>query len=200
MDGDDVEVPRKSSIGKIVLGLVLIALILALIWVERFPFFQAWRRLTLPTAAVDGGLACLNPMDDTVRTFVESVKQQMADPDSFSHIHTYFFPGVDGAGNVVIMKYRERNSQGGMEFAAAAGVIDAQTCAVQVADQGHDGSAQKAADLIHDDQLPTQTLQWAVLPLIAKRLIDAGPDGTGTTAFDDVRALVTHSQASEAQN
>lgn len=77
------------------------------------------------------GFHCLSAWSGHSDSFVDAVKAQMRDPDSFEPIETRI-GAVDGGKHPVVMKYRARNGFGGMNVAEAAGVIDTETCIATV--------------------------------------------------------------------
>lgn len=63
--------------------------------------------------------------------FVDAVKRQLRDPNSFEHEETRIDP-VENGRHRIAMKFRSRNGFGGMNQQIAVGWIDHATCGATV--------------------------------------------------------------------
>jgi hypothetical protein len=81
------------------------------------------------------GFHCLSAWDGSNRSFVEQVKRQLRDPDSFEMVETRIAPVVDGQ-HLITMEYRAKNGFGGMNVAIATGTVDHASCNATVASIG----------------------------------------------------------------
>lgn len=78
------------------------------------------------------GLHCLSPWDGSSSQFVEAVKRQLRDPNSFEHAETRIAP-VDGKGqHLIVMGYRAKNGFGGMNAVTAMGTVSNKDCSAIV--------------------------------------------------------------------
>ena len=74
------------------------------------------------------GLHCLSKWDGSHREFISEVKWNLADPDSFEHVSTETsLVGKEGT-HWIRMKFRARNSFGGMAFMLAQGEFRNDNC------------------------------------------------------------------------
>lgn len=73
------------------------------------------------------GFHCLSTFDGSNRDFVNKVKDQLRDPDSFEIIETRIAPTQDDK-HFIAMKYRARNGFGGMNVETAIGFVNHSTC------------------------------------------------------------------------
>lgn len=74
------------------------------------------------------GMHCLSAWDGSNSSFVDGVKRQLRDPDSFEHDETRITPVDDQGKHMVVMEYRARNGFGGMNRDIAMGVVDQTSC------------------------------------------------------------------------
>jgi predicted nucleic acid-binding Zn ribbon protein len=77
------------------------------------------------------GRQCLSPWDGANRSFVDAVKSQLRDPDSFEHESTRLAP-VENGKHAAVMQYRAKNGFGGYNRAIAVGDINAADCSATV--------------------------------------------------------------------
>ena len=74
------------------------------------------------------GFHCLSGWDGSHRGFVDGVKAQLNDPDSFEHDETRTWTvGPDGRNNVTML-FRAKNGFGGVIRGRAVGSFDNATC------------------------------------------------------------------------
>ena len=74
------------------------------------------------------GFHCLSAWDGNHDGLEDLIKAKLKDPDSMETIETKITP-VDANGNhAVFLKYRARNSFGGMVVEQAFGIVDNDTC------------------------------------------------------------------------
>lgn len=76
----------------------------------------------------EAGFHCLSEWDGSHRQFVDKVKSQLRDPDSFEHDETRVGPNVNGRHSIT-MRFGARNGFGGMNRSVAIGTYDHETCA-----------------------------------------------------------------------
>lgn len=77
------------------------------------------------------GFHCLSGWDGSHRGFVDAVKRQLRDPESFEHDETRVTPVVDGQ-HTILMTFRSRNGFGGMNVGTAIGTYSNATCQATV--------------------------------------------------------------------
>ena len=75
------------------------------------------------------GFHCLSGWDGSHRDFVQAVKVQLNDPDSFDHDSTKTWPVNEAGLNVIVMDFRAKNGFGGTIRGKAVGSFDNTTCA-----------------------------------------------------------------------
>lgn len=78
------------------------------------------------------GFHCLSSWDGSHRKFVDAVKQQLNDPDSFEHDETRTWTVREDGRNQVLMQFRAKNGFGGVIRGRAVGTFDNKTCDASV--------------------------------------------------------------------
>jgi len=72
--------------------------------------------------------ACLSRSDGSMPQLVQSVRQNLREPDSFQLIQTIAKPVGDDGVQHIWMSFRARNGFGGVNVSAATGVVDHPSC------------------------------------------------------------------------
>ena len=76
----------------------------------------------------DPQFACLSRYDGAMPQLVQSVKQNLRDPESFQLIRTIAKPVGDDGVQHIWMSFRARNGFGGVNVSAATGTVDHPSC------------------------------------------------------------------------
>ena len=74
------------------------------------------------------GFHCLSPWDGNHDGLEALIKTQLKDPDSMETIETRMTPVNANGNHRIVLKYRARNSFGGMVESQATGSVDNDTC------------------------------------------------------------------------
>ncbi len=110
-------------------------LLIIIIFAVIFSFFLS--TLDRPTATEKAektaqnkikGFHCLNEWSGAHPDVVKNVEYQMKDPDSFEHIETKITPVDKSGSHQLYMKYRAKNSFGGMVIGLATATITNSDC------------------------------------------------------------------------
>jgi hypothetical protein len=82
------------------------------------------------------GFHCLSAWDGSHRELVNTLKDNLRDPDSFEHIETRITPVSDKGTHVLMMRYRARNGFGGMNVGALVATVNNSDCSFEVVSTG----------------------------------------------------------------
>lgn len=77
------------------------------------------------------GRHCLNGSGHSNISFVQAVKSQLRDPESFEHEETRLAP-VENGKHAAVMQYRAKNGFGGYNRAVAVGDINTDDCSATI--------------------------------------------------------------------